>query len=300
MNTANSKLQPKKTFPKEVYLNGEWINSEKAFVSVFDRGFLLGDGIYEVTPFYNGKPFRMNDHLDRLQYCLKEIQIGFDAFSLEDLMLEAVSRSGFFQSDCAVYIQITRGVAPRTHFFPEQIQPSVLLYAFPAVLEGFERKLTSVLVSEDLRWHRCDIKSISLMANIKANNEAHRLGLDENVLVRDGYFTEGSHTSIFFVKNNKILTHPEGAHILSGITRKVILEMCCEMDISISEKALHIDELKEVDEVFLTGTTTQILAVKSVFLNEKEIFSRQDTGDVTRRLQEAFLKLTRSLNSLSL
>ena len=104
----------------------------------------------------------------------------------------------------------------------------------------------------------------------------------------------------FFFKNNKIFTHPEGAHILSGITRKVILEICCEMDISISEKALHIDELKEVDEVFLTGTTTQILAVKSMFLNEKEIFSRQDTRDVTRRLQEAFLKLTRSLNSLSL
>jgi D-alanine transaminase len=297
--TTNPKLQIKKAFPKEVYLNGEWINSEKAFISVFDRGFMLGDGIYEVTPFYDGNPFRLKDHLDRLQYCLNEIQIELDAGSLKKVMLEAVSRAGLSKRDCAVYIQITRGVAPRTHFFPEQIEPTVLLYAFPVSLNGFESKQASVLVSEDLRWHRCDIKSISLMANIKANNQAHSLGLDENLLVREGFFTEGTHTSIFFVKNNEIFTHPEGPHILSGITRKLILEMCCEMNISIIEKALHIDELKEVDEVFLTGTTTQILAVKSMFLNEKEIFRRNETGENTRQLQEKFIKLTRNLRSSS-
>jgi len=153
-----------------------------------------------------------------------------------------------------------------------------------------------VLVSNDLRWQRCDIKSISLMANIKANDQAHSLGLDENLLVRDGFFTEGSHSSIFFVKNKMIFTHPEGPHILSGITRKVILEMCREMELEISEKALHINELKDVNEVFLTGTTTQILSVKSMLLNEKEIFNRPEVGQVTRQLQEAFIKLTRSLS----
>jgi len=293
---ANPTLQPKRTFPKEVYLNGEWINSEKAFVSVFDRGFMLGDGIYEVTPFYDGKPFRLKDHLDRLQYCLNEVQIEFDAFSLQEIMWEAVSRLGFSQIDCAVYIQLTRGVAPRTHFFPEQIQPTILLYAFPVSLNEFESKQASVLVSNDLRWQRCDIKSISLMANIKANDQAHSLGLDENLLVRDGFFTEGSHSSIFFVKNKMIFTHPEGPHILSGITRKVILEMCREMELEISEKALHINELKDVNEVFLTGTTTQILSVKSMLLNEKEIFNRPEVGQVTRQLQEALIKLTRSLS----
>ncbi len=297
MTTANPQLPPKKTFPKEVYLNGAWINSENAFVSVFDRGFLLGDGIYEVTPFYKGKPFRLGDHLERLQYCLNEIELEFDANSLITIILEAVSRAGFLQSDSAVYIQISRGVAPRTHFFPEQIQPTVLLYAFPALLEGFENKQASALVSEDLRWHRCDIKSISLMANIKANDQAHRLGLDENLLVRNGFFSEGSHTSIFFVKNKTIFTHPEGPHILSGITRKVILEMCREMELSISEKALHLDELGEVEEVFLTGTTTQILSVKSILFNKKEVFLRPEVGKITRQLQEAFIKLTRSLRS---
>tara|TARA_R100001369_G_scaffold36196_2_gene61570 strand:- start:19142 stop:20032 length:891 start_codon:yes stop_codon:yes gene_type:complete len=291
---TNLKRQPKKTFPKEVFLNGEWINPENAFVSVFDRGFLLGDGIYEVTPFYDGKPFKLKEHLDRLQYCLNEIQIEFNAVSLQEIMLKAVSRSGFLQSDCAVYIQITRGVAPRTHFFPEQIQPTVLLYAFSVVLNGFENKQASLLVSEDLRWHRCDIKSISLLANIKANNQAHSLGLDENLLIRDGFFTEGSHSSVFFLKNQRIFTHPEGPHILSGITRKVILDLCREMEIQVIEKALHIDEVTKVEEVFLTGTTTQILSVKSMLLNDKEIFNRPETGEITRQLQEAFLKLTRS------
>ena len=131
------------------------------------------------------------------------------------------------------------------------------------------------------------------MANINANGQAHSLGLDENVFVRAGFFTEGSHTSVFFVKKNRIITHPEGSHILSGITRKVILEMCCEMKLSISEKALHLDELNEVDEVFLTGTTTQILSVKSMLFNEKEIFNSPGTGKITRQLQEAFIKLTR-------
>jgi len=294
--TSNPILQPKKTFPEEVYLNGEWINPKRAFVSVFDRGFMLGDGIYEVTPFYDGKPFRLKDHLDRLQYCLNEVQIELDAFSLKEIMLEAVSRAGLSKSDCAVYIQINRGVAPRTHFFPEQIEPTVLLYAFPVSLNGFENKQASVLVSEDLRWHRCDIKSISLMANIKANDQAHSLGLDENLLIRDGFFTEGSHTSIFFVKNKMIFTHPEGPHILSGITRKVILEICREMELELSEKALHINELKDVTEVFLTGTTTQILSVKSMLLNEKEIFNMPETGEITRQLQEAFITLTRSLS----
>lgn len=289
----NPELQPKKTVPKEVYLNGEWISSENAFVSVFDRGFMLGDGIYEVTPFYEGNPFRLKDHLERLQYCLNEVQIALDAGSLKEVILAAVSRAGLSSRDCAVYIQITRGAAPRTHFFPDQIEPTVLLYAFPVSLNGFERKQASVLVSEDLRWHRCDIKSISLMANIKANDQAHRVGLDENLLLRDGFFTEGSHTSIFFVKKNRIFTHPEGPHILSGITRKVILEICREMDLELSEKALHMDELKEVDEVFLTGTTTQILAVKSMFLNKREIFNKPESGEITRQLQEAFIKLTR-------
>lgn len=294
MNSAQTTDLPKITFPAEVYLNGKWLAHKEAFVSVFDRGFMFGDGIYEVIPFYKGQPFELQRHLDRLSYCLKEIEVDFDVNGLRDVITEAVSRAGIEKKDGAVYIQVTRGVAPRTHFFPQDAAPTVLLYGYPVQLEGFEKKQASVLVSKDLRWHRCDIKAVSLMANVRANNKAHAMGLDENILVRNGFFTEGSHSSIFFVKFDRVYTHPEGHHILSGITRKIVTEMCEELKIKVVEKAVHIDELVEVDEIFLTGTTTQILSVKTMFRKEEDIYNNPEKGKITTKLQEAFIELTRN------
>lgn len=294
MNSENKQIQLKKTYPEEVYFNGKWMPPGDAFISVFDRGFMFSDGVYEVTPFYKGDAFRMKDHLDRLKYSLQETGISFDVDPLEEVMKEALSRQGLSDQDAAVYIQITRGVAPRTHFIPGEIQPTILLYAYPVALKGFEEKQAEVLVTEDLRWHRCDIKSISLLANIQANTLSHRKGMGETLLVRDGYFTEGSHTSIFFVKNEKILTHPESPCILSGVTRKVIIELCQDLKIEVIEKAVHIDELVEVEEIFLTGTTTQVLAVKSIFsVEDVEIFSGK-TNKITKKLQQAFIDITRN------
>lgn len=294
MNSINTSGQPKKTYPKEVFFNGKWMPHDQAFISVFDRGFMFGDGIYEVTPFYKGIPYRLEDHLDRLKYSLSQIEVEIEIDLIRRTMLKAVTRVGFDNSDCAVYVQITRGVAPRTHFYPQGIEPTLLLYAFPVTLEDFENKQVAVMVSKDLRWKRCDIKSISLMANIRANNESHTAGLAENILLRKGYFTEGSHSSIFFVKNKTLYTHPEGPHILSGITRKAVIEICTNLEITVIEECVHIDELVEVDEVFLTGTTTQILAVTSMFHKEEEVFSKPETGRITRRLQNEFLKITRN------
>ncbi len=285
----------KNIYPAEVYLNGKWIAHNKALISVFDRGFMFGDGIYEVIPFYKGKSFGLEKHLDRLAYCLNEIHIDFEIEDLREVIAEAVSRAGLKQIDGAVYIQVTRGVAPRTHHFPAESEATVLVYGYPVQLEGFEKKQVEVLVSDDLRWHRCDIKTISLMANVKANNKAYSLGLHENILVRNGFFTEGSHSSIFFVKFDKLFTHPEGPDILSGITRKIVMEMCEEMYIKVVEKAVHIDELVEVDEIFLTGTTTQILSVKKMIRDEVDIFSKPEKGKITAKLQESFLNRTRNL-----
>lgn len=285
-------MKAKKNFPGEVYLNGEWKNHQEATISVFDRGFIFGDGIYEVTPYYSGKPFRLKEHIDRLQYCLDQVQINFDAFSLEPLMQEAITRAKLENSDAAVYIQVTRGVAPRTHYFPENITPTVFLYAIPADLKNFEQARWNVLSSEDKRWHRCDIKTTSLMGNILANDAADSRDLYENILVRNGYFTEGSHTNIFFVKNDIIYTHPEGPHILSGISRQVVLDLCKENRIKVKEEAVHIDELVEVDEIFLTGTTTQIATVATIHSQEKEIYTSKKKK-ITSLLQQEFLKLTR-------
>ena len=287
-------MKPQKSYPKEVFFNGEWMKPEDATVSVFDRGFMFGDGIYEVTPFYEGKPFKLEEHLQRLQYCLEEIQIDFDAFSLEPVMREAVSRGNLEEEDAAVYIQITRGKAPRTHFFPDESIKSVLLYAFPVNLRGFENTSWKVMASEDRRWHRCDIKSTALLANTMANEVAISSGYKENLLIRNGYFTEGSHTTMFLVKNDIVFTHPEGPCILSGITRKVILDICRSLRLKIKEEAVHRDELVEIDEVFLTGTTTQVVPVESIEIDGKEVFTPKK-NNVTSRLQQEFLKITRGL-----
>lgn len=285
-------MKPKKTYPAELYLNGEWLAPDKAFVSVFDRAFMFGDGIYEVTPFYCGKAFRLQDHVDRLKYCLQQIRIPFDCAILEHLMVEALSRSGLANSDAAIYIQISRGKAPRTHYFPEHSEPTVLLYAFPVVLENFHEKRWKVLVSEDFRWQRCDIKSTALLANTMSNEDAIADGFDENLLVREGQFTEGSHSTAFFVIDNVVHTHPEGPHILSGITRKVVLEICRDLEIPYEERPVNLEELDRVEEIFLTGTTTQITIVESLHAEGKQIFTAK-IGEITKRLQDEFLKRTR-------
>ncbi|WP_423818532.1 aminotransferase class IV [Salinimicrobium sp. TIG7-5_MAKvit] len=285
-------MKNKKTYLAEVYLNGQWMPPQEATVSVFDRGFMFGDGIYEVTPFYHGKPFRLQDHLDRLKYCLEQIKIPFDISILEPLMLEAISRSRLATSDAAVYIQISRGAAPRNHYFPDNPKPNFLMYAFPVELENFSGKRWKVMVSEDFRWQRCDIKSTALLANTMMKDDAISDGYNENLLVRDGYFTEGSHSTAFFVSKGIVFTHPEGPHILSGITRKVVLEICRDLGIGYKEEALALERISEVEEVFLTGTTTQITVVSSLHLKGKEIFTSQK-GQITARLQEEFLKRTR-------
>lgn len=286
-------MKNQKSYPAELYLNNKWLKPEDAVVSVFDRAFMFGDGIYEVTPFYHGRPFRLQDHLDRLKYCLSEIKIPFDTALLEPLMMEALSRSLLADKDAAVYIQISRGAAPRTHYFPESPKPNFLLYAFPAQLENFQEKRWKVLVSEDFRWQRCDIKSTALLANTMFNEDAISMGFDENLLVRDGYFTEGSHSTAFFVKNHTVYTHPEGRLILSGITRKVVLEICQDYGISYKEEAFPLARISEVEEIFLTGTTTQITTVESLHSQGREIF-RFQKGEITAKLQEAFKKMTRA------
>lgn len=285
----------KKEYPQEVYLNGEWLQHQNAFISVFDRGFMFGDGIYEVTPFYQGKPFMLEQHLDRLAYCLKEIRMPFDVSGMKELVFEAVERAKLSTEDCAVYIQVTRGTAPRTHHFPNDSKPTFLMYAFPVKLEGFQNKKVDVIISPDIRWQRCDIKSISLMANVMLNSEAIENDFFENVLLRDAYFTEGSHSSVFFVKGQEVFTHPEGPHILSGITRKVVLDLCRELELPIREERVRLDELQEIDEIFLTGTTTQVLTVNSMVSKGKVVFKPAEQGEITKRIQEAFIQKTHNL-----
>lgn len=283
------------SFPKEVYLNGEWLSSEKAKISVFDRGFMLGDGIYEVIPFYEGTSFLLQEHLNRLKYCLNEIYLAFDLSGFEDLVYGALKRANLRKQDAAVYIQITRGVTPRTHFIPQNTESTFLMYAFPAQLEGFENRSWKVSLYQDLRWQRCDIKTTSWLANTLANSKSHGLGLNETILYRDGLVTEGSHSSIFFIKENIVYTHPEGPAILSGITREFVIGLCEELGIEIIEKSVSLSEIGSMDEVFCTGTTTQIMQVSEMIFEEKSVFKSSAKGEVLKKLQSAFKEKTRSL-----
>lgn len=285
----------KSAFPSEVYLNGKWLKTGEAKISVFDRGFMHGDGIYEVAPFYNGKAFLLKEHLERLNYCLEQIGLAFDTSEIEKLVFKALDRAGLSKADAAVYMQVSRGVAPRTHFIPEEIQPTFLMYAFPASLKNFEDKSWRVLLSEDLRWHRCDIKTTSWLANTMANSKSHELGLNETILFRDEIITEGSHSSIFFVKGNRIHTHPEGPAILSGITRAFVIELCKEIGIEIMEKPILVSEIGKIDEVFCTGTTTQIMRVEEIIFEGRTVFRNSRKGEVLKKLQSVFKNKTRSL-----
>ncbi len=279
-----------KPYPKEVWLNGQWMPHDQATVSVFDRGFMLGDGVYEVIPCYNNRPFTLREHLQRLQSGLHETGITFDSLSLRDHIFEAIDKAALPDGDGAVYMQVTRGAAPRAHRFPAQSTPTVLMYTFPLALKGFEQRLATTVVSADVRWHRCDIKSVSLIANVMANENAYRQGADENIFHRNGVMTEGSHTSLFLVRDGVVYTHPETPFILSGITRRVVIDLCGELHIPVQEKAIPVEELAQMDEVFLTGTTVQVLAVGTIRNGAAVSTTGDQAGPLTRLIQAAFIR----------
>lgn len=285
----------KNAYPTEVYINGAWRQSEQAMISVFDRGFLFGDGIYEVVSVYANKLFALTEHLQRMQDGLGEIGISFDAAALADVAREAVARTNLPAGEGCVYLQVTRGVAPRAHRFPSSATPTAMAYAYPFSFQGIQDKLATVVLSPDERWHKCHIKSISLVANVMANQAAHDGGADENVLVRDGVLTEGSHTNVFFVRDGVVFTHPLGPHVLPGITRMLVLDLCREAGIPVREEGLRLSELSGIAEAFLTGTTTQVLGIGQILHGGESLFASPGSGPVTQRLQEAFARRVREL-----
>ncbi len=270
-----------------VYLNGEFIPKEEAKISPDDRGFLLADGVYEVAKYYNGKAFRYRDHLQRLDRSLAEISINYpETDKLEAIFMELITKNGLQNEHAGIYLQITRGAAPRSHFFPKDIEPTVYAYAFP--MPSPKDKLESgikVITREDIRWFRCDIKSVSLLPNTMLNNEAYENGAAECVMVRDGYMTEGTHSSLFAIKDGALVTRPLSNLILPGITRKVVFELCKENSIPVEERLFTKEELFQMDEVFLAGTGSEIMPVVEI---DDKVVGNKKPGEITRLLQEKF------------
>ena len=294
MNTSVERTAPAGTettsalAAEVVYFDGRYVLKSQVMVSPDDRGFLLGDGIYEVAAAYDGRFVALDRHMERLRHSLRESRIGDNvADPLESVFNGLLERNGFGDSGKAmVYLQVTRGVAPRTHAFPKiPVRPTVYAYAAPFPATGDLAAGVSAITRPDLRWSRCDIKSISLMANCMANQEAKESGSFEAILIRDGTVLEGSHTSIFGVIDGEVRTAPLSNLILPGITREIVIERCRANDIPLREDAMSEEELRHVDELFLTGTTTEVLPI--VTLDGKRVGNGKP-GALSARLEDLY------------
>lgn len=273
--------------PEWVYLNGRFVPYAEAVIPVEDRGNVLADGIYEVIRFYEGRPFLLEAHLDRLAASARALQLPLPVprEELRRVIVETVHREGL--ADAALYLQVSRGPAPRTHAFPEEVKPTWFLLARPAERPDAAKLAAGVkvILTPDLRWHRSDIKSISLLPNVLAKEEARRQGAFEAVFVREGRVTEGSSSNCFAVLDGRVRTHPKGPHILGGITRDLVIRLAKEAGYEVLEEAFTQEELLTAEEVFLSGTTTEVMPVTRI--DDRQVGAGRP-GPVTRRLQELF------------
>lgn len=274
-------------------LNGVRMPLTEARVPVLDRGYLFGDGIYEVLRVYRGKPWLEADHFGRFDRSLKAIHIhGVDLERFRRQMRETIAEGGF--KEAIVYMQVTRGVSPRGHAFPANVRPTELLWVNEIGDPYVKQRETGVRVSlqPDLRWKRCDVKSVNLLGNVLANQAAKEAGAIEAVLyLPDGTLTEASHSSFFGVVDGVIRTTDEGPGILPGVTRKLTLELAERAGVGVEFRSLHRDELPRVQELFLTGTSLEVCPIVAV--DDLEV-AGGTPGPVTRRLQAAYAEKLRA------
>jgi D-alanine transaminase len=280
-----------------VYLNGEYLPRERARISPDDRGFLFGDGVYEVVRSSDGRLFRAAAHWQRLRNSLAAIGMnGPGEAEVQMIATTLLERNGLLTAEATLYLQVTRGAAPRKHSYPRPaVPPTVYAFAVPfnPPLETWQTGVRVITVP-DQRWARCDIKATSLLPNVMANEQAHAAGAHEAILVRDGVVTEGSHSNFAAVRNGILITHPLNNHVLNGITRVVVLELCRELGIPVRAVAVSEPELPNLDEAMLLGTTNDVMPV--VQINDWRIGSGHP-GSMTRRLQQAFGELVQCENS---
>lgn len=273
-----------------VYLNGAFVDKSEARISANDRGFIFADGVYEVVKYYNGKPFRYIDHIERLQRSLSELDIEYRTTENIATVFETLLvKNNLTGQHAGVYIQISRGEHRRIHHFPENIEPTVYAFAFPmpSFTENLENGIKTI-TNEDIRWLRCDIKSVSLLPNTMLYNKAVKAGAGECILVRNNYVTEATHSSVLCVKNGIVLTHPLSNLILPGITRKVILEICSANGIPFEERAFTENELFGMDELIIAGTGSEVTPVLRV--NDLPV-GKEKPGEITRFIQHKFFEL---------
>ncbi|WXU00004.1 MAG: D-alanine aminotransferase [Catillopecten margaritatus gill symbiont] len=259
-----------------VYLNGNFIAKNEASISVMDRGFLFGDGVYEVIPVYQGKIFRLNAHLKRLQKSLDSVKIPNPHTENEWLKIFNQLLMHTQANNQSLYCQITRGAdTQRKHSF-DTLVPTVYIESNPLVAKTktLLEKGFHAIVQADIRWSRCDIKATSLLANTLYAQNAKQQQVEEVILHRDTVVTEGATSNVFMIKDNTLYTHPESANILSGITRDLALESAKACNLIIKESAFNVDELMDADEVWISSSTREVMPITKIdrkMINEGKV-----------------------------
>ncbi|MEQ5295188.1 MULTISPECIES: D-amino-acid transaminase [Providencia] len=274
------------------YVNGQFLPEEDASVSVFDRGFLFADAVYEVTAIINGKLVDFDRHMARLQRSCAELQLSlpYDLAELKQIHLQLVQKNNIEEG--LVYLQLTRGNAhQRSFLYPDkQTKPTLVLFAQKTqIVENEKSKYgIKVVTVDDIRWQRCDIKTVALLAASMVKEYAKQQGADDAIFVKNGYITEGSSSNCFIInQQNQIQTRGLNNEILSGITRQAILQLAREQQIDIVEKPFSIDEMLEAKEVFITSATT---LVWPVIMANNQFIGEGKPGKLAIRLREIYLQ----------
>jgi D-alanine transaminase len=272
-----------------VYFNGKFLPQNEVHISPNDRGFVFGDGTYEVFRSYHGQLFFAEEHIERLKYSLHELRIQLkNTNQIIPIVKQLIRENNLEHTEATVYLQITRGVFKRMHAFPdEEVEPTIFIRAqefrpYPSPM--FESGV-KVISRKDFRWTRCDIKSIALLSNILSAQEASDNQAFESIFIREGYLTEGSHTNVFVKWKDCLYTHPKSNYILSGISREIVIEICRKEGIPLQEQAPTEEQLFEADEVFLVGTSTEVMPV--IQINE-EIVGDGKRGKLTQKIQQLY------------
>ena len=270
-----------------LYFNGRFTTTAERIVSVEDRGFQFGDGVYEVFKFVGKRPIFLLDHFRRMDRGLREIDIPnpWNEARFSQTMSKLLERTSF--ADGIVYIQVTRGEGERTHFYPDGMQPTAVAYSRRFVFPDASRKERGIrlITAPDLRWKQCQIKSINLLPNALAKKKAQRAGADEALLVEEGTVREGASASFFVVRAGKIITHPLDEHILPGVVRDRVIGLAISAKIRVDERPLRETELFQLDEAFITSTTMGVMPVTEI---DDRVIGNSRRGEVTAELQRLF------------
>ena len=275
--------------PDVAFVNGTFVPLATAKVSIEDRGFQFGDGIYEVIRTYKGRPFALEAHLDRLERSATALDLTqpYSRTEWTRHLLEGIRRAAY--PEAKIYIQLSRGVAPRDHAYPAEGTPTAVMTVreFHPLDRSVQAAGVEAMTTEDIRWGRCDIKSVNLLANVLARQQAKQAKVFEAILVKAGLVTEGAVSNVMVVQGGAVMTAPEGPRILSGVTRAVVLELARNEGLPVQERFISQAELYGSDEVFLTGTTVEVLAVVRV---DGKVIGDGQPGPITQRLAAGFTR----------